>query len=99
MSSAKRWAMRTPFSPTALGVKNLKRVAKMLVPLTAARPDEMYTDLPELYEATLAQWTQEMNHVIAIVGGVNAQTKHTGDPGPVFTSGAERAAEAARSLS
>lgn len=71
---------------TALGMKNLKRVAKMLVPLTAARPDEMYTDLPELYEATLAQWTQEMNHVIAIVGGVNAQTKHTGDPGPVFTS-------------
>jgi hypothetical protein len=69
----------------ALGMKNLKRVAAMLVPLTAANRGDTYEDLADLYQATLTQWAHEMNHVIGIVGGFDAQTKHTGDPGPVFT--------------
>ncbi|HZL57074.1 MAG TPA: zinc-dependent metalloprotease, partial [Bryobacteraceae bacterium] len=70
---------------SALGMKNLRRVMKMLMPLIAASPGRDYDDLKSLYDATLGQWTQEMNHVAAIVGGIDAQTKHTGDPGTTFT--------------
>ncbi len=54
---------------TALGVKNLQRVAKMLLPATTAKTGEPYDDLAELYGRMLGQWTLEMNHVAAIVGG------------------------------
>jgi hypothetical protein len=69
---------------TELGVRNLKRVAKMLLPAADSQPGETFEDLEHVYNATLGQWLVEMNHVVAIVGGVNAQTKHTGDTGLVF---------------
>ena len=42
---------------TALGVKNLQRVAKMLMPATALQKGETYEDLIELYGRMLGQWT------------------------------------------
>ncbi|HRJ90355.1 MAG TPA: zinc-dependent metalloprotease [Pyrinomonadaceae bacterium] len=69
---------------TTLGVANLKRVAKMLVPATTTQAGQPYNDLNELYGRMLGQWTLEMNHVAAIVGGYNSQQKHIGQTGVRF---------------
>ena len=42
---------------TALGVKNLQRVAKMLMSATAYKEGETYEDLAELYGRMLSQWS------------------------------------------
>jgi hypothetical protein len=68
---------------TTLGIKNLKRVADMLLPATS-RPGEPYDDLEELYARMLGQWATELNHVTAIVGGFNSQQKHGGQDGVRF---------------
>jgi hypothetical protein len=69
---------------TALGIKNLKRVADMLLPATS-HPGDPYDDLDELYGRMLGQWTIELNHVTQIVGGFNSQQKHAGQDGVRFT--------------
>ncbi len=69
---------------TALGIKNLQRVAKMLLPATSAKTGEPYEDLAELYARMLGQWTLELNHVAAIVGGFNTQEKYVGQEGVLF---------------
>jgi hypothetical protein len=69
---------------TALGMKNLKRLAKMLVPLTTAVPADSYEDLVGLYNGMIGQWSMEMNHVLMVVGGVAAETKHPEQAGAVF---------------
>ena len=69
---------------TALGQDNLKRVAKLLVPATTTQKGDSYDDLSELYGRMLGQWTLEMNHVAAIVGGYNSQQKHIGQNGVRF---------------
>ena len=70
---------------TAAGLKNLQRVAKMLLPATTAKTGEPYDDLAELYGRMLGQWTVELNHVAAIVGGFNTQQKYVGQDGLIFT--------------
>ncbi len=70
---------------SALGIKNLQRVAKLLVPATTTETGAPYTDLSELYGRMLGQWTLEMNHVAAIVGGYDSQQKHIGQSGVRFT--------------
>jgi hypothetical protein len=70
---------------TTLGVKNLARVAGMLLPAISATPGESYDELDELYGRLLGQWALEMNHVAAIVGGFNSQQKHVGQEGVRFT--------------
>jgi len=70
---------------TTLGVENLKRVAKLLVPATTTQKGEPYSDLSELYGRMLGQWTLEMNHVAAIVGGFDSQQRHIGQNGVRFT--------------
>ena len=70
---------------TAAGQKNLQRVAKMLLSATTGKPGEPYEDLTELYGRMLGQWTLEMNHVAAIVGGFDTQEKHVGQTGVIFT--------------
>ena len=68
---------------TALGIKNLKRVADMLLPATMHQ-GEPYDDLEELYGRMLGQWATELNHVTGIVGGFNSQQKHAGQDGVRF---------------
>jgi len=68
---------------TGLGIKNLKRVADMLLPATS-HPGEPYDDLEELYGRMLGQWATELNHVTGIVGGFNSQQKHAGQDGVRF---------------
>jgi len=69
---------------TALGIKNLQRVADMLLPATSHK-GEPYDDLDELYGRMLGQWATELNHVTQIVGGFNSQQKHAGQDGVRFT--------------
>ncbi len=68
---------------TTLGIKNLKRVADMLLPATS-QPGEPYDDLEELYARMLGQWATELNHVTALVGGFNSQQKHGDQDGVRF---------------
>jgi hypothetical protein len=70
---------------TALGVKNLQRVAKLLMPATAWKEGESYNQLSELYGRMLSQWSTEMSHVAGIVGGFNSQEKVVGQEGRIFT--------------
>jgi hypothetical protein len=69
---------------SAMGLKNLERVAKMLLPATTAKAGEPYEDLSELYGRMLGQWALEMNHVAAIVGSFSTQTKYVGQQGRLF---------------
>jgi Met-zincin/Domain of unknown function (DUF5117)/Domain of unknown function (DUF5118) len=70
---------------TALGVKNLERVAQMMLEATSTQKGDPFEDLAELYGRMLGQWTLEMNHVAALVGGLESQQKNIGQEGVIFT--------------
>ncbi len=70
---------------TALGVKNLQRVAKMLMSATAYKDGDTYEQLSELYGRMITQWGNEMNHVAGIAGGFNSQEKVVGQEGRIFS--------------
>jgi hypothetical protein len=82
---------------TALGVKNLQRVARMMLTATTTQKGDPYEDLSELYGRMLGQWTLEMNHVAALVGGLESQQKNIGQEGVIFApvAGARQAAAVA----
>ncbi|MBP7415343.1 MAG: zinc-dependent metalloprotease, partial [Pyrinomonadaceae bacterium] len=84
---------------SGLGLLNLKRISKMLVPATTTQNGEDYSDLAELYGRMIGQWTLENNHVAAIVGGYDSQQRHIGQPGPRFMAVSKaRQAEAVKYL-
>jgi hypothetical protein len=84
---------------TELGVKNLKRVANMLLTATSGEPGKPYDDLEELYGRMLGQWRLEMGHVTQLVGGFWSQQKHIGQSGVLFNPvPKEKQAEAVRFL-
>ena len=68
---------------TALGVKNLERVADLLLEATV-QPGEPWTDLEEMYGRMLGQWVREMAHVVPIIGGFDSQQRHGGQQGVRF---------------
>ena len=70
---------------TTLGLKNLQRVADMLLSATTTQPGEPYEELTEVYGRLVGQWTLEMNHVSSLVGGVLSQQRHVGQDGLRFT--------------
>ncbi len=74
-----------PVKSTALGLKNLERVSKMLMPATTWKEGETYDDLAELYGRMISQWSLEMNHVAGVVGGLNSQEKVVGQEGRIFS--------------
>jgi hypothetical protein len=70
---------------STLGLKNLKRVADMLLTAATTEKGQPYNDLEEVYSSMIGQWRLEMGHVAAIVGGVSSQQKHIGQDGVLFT--------------
>ncbi|MCL4814494.1 MAG: zinc-dependent metalloprotease [Vicinamibacteraceae bacterium] len=68
---------------TTLGIKNLERVAAMLLPATTA-DGEPWTDLADLYRRLVGQWATELRHVVAVVGGVDSWQRHGGQTGVRF---------------
>ena len=84
---------------TALGLKNLERVSKYLISATTNEKGENYDLLAEAYGRVLGQWSLEMGHVAAIVGGVDSRQKHIGQDGVLFTPVAKaRQADAVKFL-
>ncbi|MBM3739841.1 MAG: zinc-dependent metalloprotease [Acidobacteria bacterium] len=69
---------------TTLGTLNLKRVLN-LVPRVFPPDGASFDELGELYDTVLGQWRRELGHVVPVIGGMNAQTKHWGQNGAVFT--------------
>ena len=69
---------------TAMGMKNLQRVSKMIMPATTWKDGETYEDLNEVYGRVWSQWQLEMNHVAQVVGGLTSQEKVVGQEGRVF---------------
>ncbi|MFN0083869.1 MAG: zinc-dependent metalloprotease [Blastocatellia bacterium] len=85
---------------TELGLRNLKRVAGMLLSATSNDRGEPYEDLEELYGRMLGQYRLEMGHVTQLVGGFWSQQKHIGQEGVLFRPvAAEKQAEAVKFLS
>jgi len=67
---------------SGLGVRNLRRVMKML-PGAVPKDGDDDQALVRLYRATWQQWANEMSHVVAIVGGYEVQNKHNDQPGAI----------------
>jgi hypothetical protein len=85
-----------PVKSTGLGFKNIQRVMGYLV-TAATQPMEDNSDLLELYNRTVGQWSNEANHVATMVGGATVQYKAGGQTGPVYTPiSRARQAEAVR---
>ncbi|MCU0649891.1 MAG: zinc-dependent metalloprotease, partial [Gemmatimonadaceae bacterium] len=70
---------------TELGIRNLKRVLKLVEPATTWRAGEDFSDLRELYGEVIGQWGLEIGHVARIIGGTEKQEKSTSQQGAVFT--------------
>ena len=84
---------------TSLGLKNLNRVMGYLLSATTTKPGDPYDELAEVYGRVLGQWVLELNHVAAIVGGMDSQQKNIGQQGVRFTPvSKDRQASAVRFL-
>ncbi|MDM4768434.1 zinc-dependent metalloprotease [Pelomonas sp. SE-A7] len=71
-------------SATQLGTKNLQRIVKNL-PKMAIRAGETDRDLSDLYKGVWGQWTRELGHVAALVGGYDHRVKTGSQAGAVST--------------
>lgn len=73
-----------PVKSSGAGLKNLKRLIPMLMPATVhAREDNEL--LKEGFSRIAGQYSDEMRHVAALVGGSTSQEKYGSQPGPRFT--------------
>ncbi len=70
---------------TELGVRNIKRIIKMIEPASTTRVGEDYSDMQLLYTRLVGQWATEMAHVSRVVGGAYKTEKRVGQPGAVYT--------------
>jgi len=87
-----------PVKSTSLGLRNIRRTMALLMP-AAIRRGEDNSDLTELYDKLLDQWSTEMEHVVNLVGGSDSREKYGSQPGPRFTPvSAERQRQAVRFL-
>jgi hypothetical protein len=74
-----------PVKSTGLGFKNIARVMNY-IPGAAIRPGEDNSDLEEIYDRTVGQWSTEANHVATMIGGGTVQYKSGSQPGPVYVA-------------
>ncbi|MDF1505220.1 zinc-dependent metalloprotease, partial [Roseisolibacter sp. H3M3-2] len=70
---------------TTLGLRNIRRVARLVEGASTATPGETYADLREMYGYVVNQWATELGHVARIPGGLAKQEKVVGQPGAVYT--------------
>ena len=73
-----------PVKATTLGFKNIERVMGYLKD-AATSPMDDNSDLLELYNRTVGQWSNEANHVATLVSGATVQHKSGGQTGSVYT--------------
>jgi hypothetical protein len=89
-----------PVKSTRLGFRNIERVMSYL-PAAVPTNSPLYdnSDLLELYNRTIGQWSNEANHVATMVGGATVQYKSMGQAGAVYVPiSRARQAEAVRFL-
>jgi hypothetical protein len=87
-----------PVKASTLGFKNIERVMGYLKD-AATDPLNDNSDLQELYNRTVGQWSNEANHVATMVSGAWVQYKSGGQAGSVYTPiPRDRQAEAVRFL-
>lgn len=72
-----------PVEATRYGLKNIARVAKLLIPATT-KFGEDYSLLQELYDQMMGQRMRELFHVVKLVGGVIETDYHAGRGEEVF---------------
>jgi hypothetical protein len=70
---------------TALGLRNIRRVAKLVEGASTATQGATYADLREMYGYVVNQWATELGHVARIPGGLAKQEKVVGQAGDVYT--------------
>ena len=73
-----------PIESTELGLRNIDRIAGLLVPATT-RKGEGYDVLAEKYAALVMQRHRELSYVARLVGGVEETRDLAGRGGPAFT--------------
>jgi hypothetical protein len=73
-----------PIEATRLGLQNLDRVVSWIIPATC-KLGEDYQELTTIYEALLDQRRTELEHVLAMVGGLNRTDWHYGHGDAVYT--------------
>ncbi len=73
-----------PVKSTELGFRNIRRVVGY-IPAAATKRGEDNSDLEELYNRTVNQWSTEANHVATLVGGGRVQYKSGSQTGAVYT--------------
>jgi hypothetical protein len=69
---------------TGLGLRNIRRTVPMLLGATQ-HAEEDNSQLSELYDRLLDQWSSEIENVVNVVGGAEAMEKYGDQPGPRFT--------------
>lgn len=69
---------------TELGLRNIKRIIKLIEPASNSRVGDDYSDMQQLYTRLIGQWATEMAHVARVVGGVYKTEKRVGTPGDVY---------------
>jgi len=72
-----------PVKSTGLGFRNLQRVVGYISD-AALRPMQDNSDLEDLYDETIDQWTREAGQVATLVGGAKVRYKSGSQPGPVY---------------
>ena len=83
---------------TRLGLLNIKRTMPLLMTAALQRGEDN-SELLELYDRLLDQWSTEMEHVANVIGGSESREKYGGQLGPRFTPiAAARQREALRFL-
>ncbi len=73
-----------PIESTELGLRNIDRIARLLVPATT-RKGESYNMLGEKYAALVMQRHRELTYVAKLVGGVDETRYQAGRGGPPYT--------------
>ncbi|MEE8154929.1 MAG: zinc-dependent metalloprotease [Phycisphaerales bacterium] len=63
---------------TTLGLKNLERIAALLIDATSEEGED-YDLLSNMYNELFGQWNREMGHVANLVGGVEQVNLYFGD--------------------
>ena len=79
---------------TALGLKNLERVAGLALKATEEKGED-WDQLQRLYSRLLGQWSLEMGHVAVLVGSYDSREVHGGQAGVRFTPVAKERQQAA----
>jgi hypothetical protein len=72
-----------PIESTELGLRNIERIARLLVPATT-RKGEGYSILGEKYAALVMQRHRELTYVAKLVGGVEETRYQAGRGGPPY---------------